>query len=157
MPHSNFSGRSALMPRPVHMVTRLRLDAALYEPATPYHKGQMGRPRLKGKRLPTLNTLLANPQTIWQQVRIEGWYGGTAREVELVSDPAVWYHTGLPAVPNEWVQRVDPQGKFEPQAFLCPDLTVTPVQILVWFRQRWQVEVTFEEAHRHLGMETQSP
>lgn len=43
------------MPHPIHIVTRLRLDAALYEPATPYRKGQMGCPRLKGKRLPTLN------------------------------------------------------------------------------------------------------
>ena len=143
------------MPRPVHMVTRLRLDAALYEPATPYRKGQMGRPRLKGKRLPTLYTLLADPQTVWQQIRIQGWYGGTAREVELVSDTAVWYHTGLLAVPIRWVLVRDPQGKFEPQAFLCTNLTVTPVQILVWFRRRWQVEVTFEEVHRHLGMETQ--
>lgn len=30
-----------------------------------------------------------------------------------------------------------------------------PEQILHWFRQRWQVEVTFEEACAHLGVETQ--
>lgn len=106
------------MPRPVHMVTRLRLDAALYEPATPYRKGQMGRPRLKGKRLPTLYRLLAAPQTLWQQVRIQGWYGGTAREVELVSDTAVWYHTGLPAVPIRWVLVRAPQGKERTAGFL---------------------------------------
>src|SRR5439155_10559344 len=38
--------------RPVTVITRLRLDAALYEPAPPRDPGQVGRPRLRGKRLP---------------------------------------------------------------------------------------------------------
>src|SRR3712207_1401257 len=42
------------LPKPVTFVTRLRLDAALYEPAPPRRAGQMGRPRLKGERLPNL-------------------------------------------------------------------------------------------------------
>lgn len=49
----------------------------------------------------------------------------------------------------------DPKGKFEPQALLCTDLSAQPMQILQWFRQRWQVEVTFEEVRSHLGVETQ--
>jgi hypothetical protein len=32
---------------------------------------------------------------------------------------------------------------------------VAPEQILAWFVQRWQLEVTFEEVRRHLGVETQ--
>lgn len=143
------------MPHPVHIVTRFRLDAALSEPAAARQKGQMGRPRHKGKRLPTLSAILANPKTMWQQVRVEGWYGGIEREVELVSDPAVWYHTGLPAVPIRWLLVRDPQAKFESQAFLCPNLSATPEQTLLWFRQRWQLEVTFEEVRSHLGVETQ--
>ena len=34
-------------------------------------------------------------------------------------------------------------------------MQATPDQILAWFVQRWQLEVTFEEARRHLGLETQ--
>ena len=49
----------------------------------------------------------------------------------------------------------DPKGKFEPQALLCTDLLVLPEQIVHWFRQRWQLEVTFEEVRAHLGVETQ--
>jgi hypothetical protein len=30
-----------------------------------------------------------------------------------------------------------------------------PVQIVGWFVRRWQVEVTFQEARTHLGLETQ--
>ena len=39
---------------PVTVITRLRLDSALYAPAPPRQPGQTGRPRLKGQRLSTL-------------------------------------------------------------------------------------------------------
>src|SRR5918998_1419325 len=45
---------------------RLRLDAALYEPAPPRPPGTIGRPRKKGARLPTLFDLLADESTSWQ-------------------------------------------------------------------------------------------
>ena len=41
------------------------------------------------------------------------------------------------------------------EAFFCTDLQATPVQILQWVVMRWSVEVTFEEARAHLGLETQ--
>ena len=37
----------------------------------------------------------------------------------------------------------------------CTDLDATPEQILARFVQRWHLEVTFEEARRHLGVKTQ--
>jgi hypothetical protein len=43
--------RCRSLKRPITFITRLRLDAALYEPAPPRKPGQMGRPRLKGERL----------------------------------------------------------------------------------------------------------
>lgn len=143
------------LPNPVHVVTRLRLDAALYTPAPPRQAKQVGRPRKVGQRLPTLNTLLEEAQTNWQSLLLEGWYGGRSYLLEITSQTAVWYHTGLPAVPIRWVLVRDPQGKLEPQAFLSTNLEATPEQILLWFRQRWQVEVTFEEVRAHLGVETQ--
>ena len=143
------------LPVPVHLVTRLRLDAALYQPAPLRLPKQTGRPRKVGKRLPTLKTVLSDATTVWQSVTIERWYGGHDYTVALTSQSAVWYHTGLPPVPLRWVLVKDPQNQFEPQAFLCTDLDATPEQILHWFRQRWQVEVTFEETRAHLGMETQ--
>jgi hypothetical protein len=49
----------------------------------------------------------------------------------------------------------DPQRRFSSQALLCTDLHRTPEQILGWFVQRWQLEVTFQETRAHLGVETQ--
>jgi hypothetical protein len=140
---------------PVTVVTRLRLDAALYDPAPPRRPGQIGRPRLKGPRQPTLAAVAADPQTMWTEFTVAHWYGTSARTVESVSATAVWYHSGLPPVPLRWVLIRDPQGHFATQALLCTDLTIARAQILAWFVQRWQLEVTFEEARRHLGLETQ--
>jgi DDE superfamily endonuclease len=139
----------------VAVVTRLRLDAALYEPAPERRAKQTGRPRKKGRRLPTLQQGANDRATQWQGVTVSGWYGQRERKVEIVSATCVWYHTGLPAVPIRWVLIRDPEGKFDTQALLCTKLEATPLQILAWFVMRWQVEVTFEEARAHLGMETQ--
>jgi hypothetical protein len=49
----------------------------------------------------------------------------------------------------------DPDGKFEPQALLSTNQALSGVQIVEWFVMRWQLEVTFEEARAHLGIETQ--
>jgi DDE superfamily endonuclease len=141
--------------RPISFITRLRLDAALYEPAPPRQPGQMGRPRLKGSRLPNLSKVVEDPKTAWMPISVSGWYGGAQRTVEIVSDTAVWYSTGLPAVPVRWVLIRDPQEEFKTQALLCTDLDADPERIISWFVKRWQMEATFQEARQRLGFETQ--
>src|ERR1051326_1203487 len=87
----------------VTVVTRLRLGAALYEPAPVRAPGRVGRPRKKGKRLPTLAQVAA-ARAKWQRLTVRGWYGEPEREVEVVSRTCVWYHTGKPSVPIRWGQ-----------------------------------------------------
>jgi hypothetical protein len=139
---------------PVTVVTRLRLDAALYDPAPTRKPGQRGAPRKKGARQPSLAQRIGDPATVWQSCVVP-WYAHTQRTVELATGTAIWYHTGMPTVPLRWVLIRDPLGKFTTQALLCTDLTATPTQIVEWFVLRWQLEVTFEEARAHLGIETQ--
>jgi hypothetical protein len=143
------------------VVTRLRLDAALFGFAQPKPKGR-GRPPVKGIRLPSLAHILLDPATLWQRHTVPLWYGRTNRSLEFTTDTAIWYHPGLPPVPIRWILVRDPnhkaknlRGKLEPQAFLCTDLQATPIEILDWFISRWQVEVTFQETRAHLGVETQ--
>jgi len=140
--------------QPVTLVTRLRLDAALYEPAPAREPGTKGAPRKKGERQPSLAQRLSDPRTVWERHTVQ-WYGGTTRQVDLASGTAVWYHSGKPVVPLRWVLIRDVLGQFEPQALLSTDQEVAAPQIVEWFVLRWQVEVTFEEARAHLGMETQ--
>jgi hypothetical protein len=145
----------ALAQRCIIVVTRLRLDAALYEPASFRLPGTNGRPRKKGKRLPTLRQVLEKKTTRWQRLLVPGWYGEGDRLIEVCSRTAVWYHTGLLPVPIRWVLVRDPQQRFDPQALLCTDLTQSPLTIVSWFVRRWQVEVTFQEVRKHLGVESQ--
>ena len=137
------------------LITRLRLDAALYDPAPARAPRQNGRPRTKGARRPTLQQVLKDVCTPWTPLTISKWYGGSPREVEICTDTALWYHAGLPPVELRWVLIRDPQEEFEPQALLSTDLAHQPAQIVEWFVRRWTMEVTFEEARAHLGIETQ--
>ena len=164
-------------------ITRLRLDARLYAPAPPRVPGTRGRPRVKGERLPPLAARLTDPSTSWEKAVIPGWYGsvdpvetgrssagrssagrssagrgrerGRERGVELATGTALWYASGHPPLPIRWVLVRDPLGRFEPQALLSTDLALSAAEIVGFFVRRWQVEVTFEETRRHLGVETQ--
>jgi hypothetical protein len=148
-------GRCRSLSNPIAFITRLRLDAALYEPAPPRRLGQMGRPHLKGERLPNLSVVAEDPTTEWTPMTLAHWYGEGERAVEVVSETGVWYSTGLPAVPLRWVLIRDPKEEFETQALLCTDLEAKPEQIIGWFLRRWQMEATFQEVRQRLGFETQ--
>jgi hypothetical protein len=137
------------------VVTRLRLDARLFAPPPPRTPRTIGRPRVVGERLPTLARRLDDRRTHWRRLVGGGWYGGGDRLVDACSGTALWRHPGLPVVPLRWVLVRDPLGEFRPQAFLCTDLHAAPADILSWFVRRWATEVTFAEARRHLGAETQ--
>ncbi len=137
------------------LITRLRLDAALYDPAPPRDPNAKGRPRLKGKRRPTLEAVLADDNTAWTTLEVDQWYGEGPRKVDVTTGSAVWYHAAKPPVAMRWVLIRDPKQRFKPQALLSTHLAHTPQQILTWFVRRWTMEVTFEEARAHLGMETQ--
>ncbi len=154
---SSFAALGLLAAVRQHMtvITRLRLDAALYDPAPLRVAGTVGRPCRKGKRQPTLQDKLDDAHTKWRTVMVARWYSQGARDIEIASETAVWVHAGMPVVPLRWVLVRDPGGKLAPQAFLCTDEAVQPEQIVAWFVQRWQIEVTFEEMRAHLGMETQ--
>lgn len=139
---------------PVCMIVRFRMDAALYEPAQ-NRLHQIGRPRKKGKRLPTLVKVAADPCTRWKRLTVREWYGEKKRKIEITSGTAVWSHSGQPAVPIRWVIVRDPKKRFKTQSLLCTDLSIPAEQIVQWFPRRWQAEVTFHETRTHLGVETQ--
>jgi hypothetical protein len=138
----------------VSVITRLRLDACLYDPASPREAGKKGRPALKGKRQPKLAERLQDPKTVWQKHTLS-WYGGTTREMEIATGTALWYQSPVPPVAIRWVLIRDPEGQYEPLALLCTDQQAEAVRIVEWFVLRWTIEVTFHEVRAHLGVETQ--
>jgi hypothetical protein len=72
------------------VITRLRLDAALWNPAPARQPGQTGRPRVQGARRPSPQQRLDDPTTPWTTLEVAQWYGGEAREVETYTETCVW-------------------------------------------------------------------
>ena len=128
-------------------LSRLRMDARLYAPPTRMNAK-------KGRRLPSLNQVLTDPHTVWTRVTLS-WYGGACKEVELCSQTALWATPGRAPFPLRWVLVRDPLGQMKAEAFLSSEPSLSPTQIVQWYICRWSVEVTFQEARAHLGMETQ--
>ena len=139
----------------VCLITRLRLDANLFEQAPARTPGKRGRPALKGPRLPKPSAVLADPATAWTRVAMAEWYGGQVRALEYVSGVAVWYSRRMPPALIRWVLVRDPSGERDAQAFLCTNTGLEPVAILSRIVFRWRIETTFQEVREHLGVETQ--
>jgi len=139
---------------PVTYVSRLRLDAGLYDWPGPQPKGKRGPKPKKGLRQPSLKARLQDPTTVWRTLTLD-WYHGERRTLDLTTGTALWYTRGQDPLPLRWVLVRDPLGKLLPAAFFVTDLAATPEQLLAWVVMRWGIEVTFEEARAHLGLETQ--
>ena len=139
---------------PVTYVSRLRLDARLHDWPGPQPKGKPGRKPKKGVRQPSLEARLIDPATVWRTMTID-WYQGEQRTLDIATGLALWYTPGQDPLPLRWVLVRDPLGKLLPAAFFATDLDATPEQILAWVVMRWGIEVTFEEARAHLGLESQ--
>jgi hypothetical protein len=138
----------------VVMVSRLRLDAALYHPPGPQPAGKRGRKPTKGSRQRSLKVWAARSDTPWESVTVD-WYQGAQKTLRVFSRTALWYTSGWAPVAIRFVVVRDPDGRLADAAFLCTDLQASPTQIVEWVVMRWAVEVTFEEARAHLGLETQ--
>jgi hypothetical protein len=111
------------------MVTRLRLDARLFDPPPPRRPGTRGRRRVTGPRQPTLVQRLADPASRWRRVTVSQWYGEGRRELDILTGTAVWDHAGR-RVPVRWVLVRDVGGEHDPQAFLCTDQGADALDIL---------------------------
>ena len=138
----------------VTLLSRLRLDARLFDFPGPEVPGKRGPKPQKGERLPKLKDLVDNPDQDWQETRVK-WYGGVMKHIRFLTGVCLWHTPGQKPVLIRWTLVVDPDGKCKPEAFFSTDTQLTPIPIVEYFVLRWGVEVTFQESRRHLGVETQ--
>jgi hypothetical protein len=140
--------------REVTYVTRLQMNARLFDEPPPRQPGQRGRARVVGDRQPKPEDWLDDPHAPWQPLVVR-WYDGQPRTVEAISQVALWYTCGVPTLLGRWVVVRDPLGKLEPCVLFATNPTATPDQIVAWYVARWSQETTFEEVRAQLGFETQ--
>src|SRR5512135_75124 len=138
----------------VTMICRLRLDAALYHPPGLQPPGKRGPKPKKGARQRRLMEWAGRSDTPWEEVEVDG-YGGRRKRVQLFSRTGLWHRRGCDPVAIRYVLARDPEGEPPDAADLCTDEGVAPEAILKYVVPRWSMEVTFEEARAHLGLETQ--
>jgi hypothetical protein len=138
--------------RHLTLVSKFYRDAALYEPPPPRTPRTMGRPRVKGPKLASPQEVVANTAT--RTSLTVAWYGGTTRDIEIVTGTGHWYRIGEALVEVRWVYVHDCTGTHRDEYFLTTDLTMKPQHIVECYTQRWSIETTFQECREYLKLES---
>jgi hypothetical protein len=138
----------------ITLICRLRLDAALYDPPGLQPPSKRGPKPKKGPRQRRLTEWASDGLTPWETIVVD-WYGGQRRQMQVFSRTGLWYTRGQDPVAIRYVLTRDPAGSLPDAAYFCTEERWLPVEVLTYVVQRWSVEVTFEEARAHLGLETQ--
>jgi hypothetical protein len=146
---SAYAGRTVLEDRPsnVQVVSRLRLDAALYARPPRRRPGQKGRPRRRGDRLPALALVIARRRR-WTALPLVLY--GRAITPRIFTLDALWYGALRTQLIRIVVVR-DPSGRRRDEAFFCTDLGCDAAFVLQTYAHRWTLEVTFHDSKQHLG------
>jgi hypothetical protein len=149
---SAYTNASLIKGRPsnVTLIGRGRLDAALYAPPPRRRPGQMGRPRVRGKRLPSAAQQASRKNAPWKKVVVTV-YGRTVTVRVLVID-ALWYIATGSEVARLIVVRDFP-GHEKDDVFVSTDPKLSARHIISSFSKRWSLEVTFHESKGKLGFE----
>ena len=138
----------------VTLVSRLKMNARLFDFPAKRAPNKRGRPPLKGERLVNFKQMLSLENLSWKEAKISG-HSGTKSLVRFISNTCIWGSDRSIPIPIRWVLVVDPKGKMDPLPLMSTDPLLTPEQIIELYVDRWSLEVTFEETREHLGVETQ--
>ena len=132
------------------LTSRMRRDAALYEPAPP-RTGKRGRPRTRGARLPTPPQLAARARhRDWERVDID--VRGRSVERLVYVRNVLWYSVNKRDLVRLVVVR-DPEGIEPDDFFFTTELSATGAEVASRYTGRWSIEVTFRDSKQHLGGE----
>jgi hypothetical protein len=132
------------------VTSRIRRDAALYDFPSPRHPGQMGRPRKKGERLPSLTAWAARTRKGWKQVVVDR--RGRLEQRLLLSREVLWYHV-CGVRPIRVVVSRDPTGHEKDDFLFTTDLALSPGAVVSHYFGRWPIEDTLRSSKQSLGGE----
>lgn len=132
-----------------HLVSHMRRDAAIYALPPQRRAHQRGRPRKKGTRLPTPQTM-AQCARHWQRVQVNE--RGQMRDRLIYTRVVLWY-TVCPDAPVKLVIVRDPSDQEPDDLFFTTDLEMPPEQVVEAYAGRWCVEDTFKNTKQFIGGE----
>jgi len=76
--------------------------------------------------------------------RTAAWYGGSTRDIEIVTRTGHWYRIGEDLVEVRWVDVHDWTGHHRDEYVFTTDITMSPQQVVECYIQRWSIETTFQ-------------
>ncbi len=138
------------LPDNVHLVSRIRKDAALFAHPAPKKTNKPGRPRKKGKRLPSPKDIAPADKKKGLVLKLN-LYGKIVRR-QVFQSQALWYEVSPDRPVNIVIVR-DPQNACADEFFFTTDLALSPAEIIYIYTGRWPIEVVFRESKQYLGIQ----
>jgi hypothetical protein len=138
----------------IALVSRLKMNARIYALPEEAPAGKRGRKAKKGVRLISFKEMLTIEDLPWEEAEIAG-YDGKKKKVKYLTNTSIWGADGFRPIAIRWVLVKDPTGEMDPLPLMSTDANLTAVKIMELYVDRWGLEVTFQEAREHLGIETQ--
>lgn len=137
------------LPR-THVTSRMRRDAALYLPPPRRKRGQRGRPRKRGRRLPSPEQLARRTTQGWVATAVD--VRSKLVERLLLCRTVLWYHV-CPHHPVLLVIVRDPARNEPDDFFFTTDLSTAPAAVAGQYAGRWSIEDTMRSTKQALGGE----
>lgn len=144
--YASLAGR---LPPGVHLISRIRSDAAIYRKPARKPKGKRGRPRSRGERLPTPEEIAAKA-TDWRPIK--STQRGKERTWLVIVRHVVW-HKVLPGTYIRLTIFRDPNGIEKDDYFFTTDTNLEPEFLIARYGSRWGIEDTFRNGKQFLGIE----
>jgi hypothetical protein len=136
--------------RHLTLISQFYGDAALSELPPPRTPTTLGRPRVKGRKLLSPKEVVA-PTTPRPCLTV-AWYGGTTRNIKVVTGTGYWYRIGAALVAVRWVDVHACTGTPRDAYFLTTEVTMSPQQSVEGYPQRWSIETTFQACRAYLKL-----
>ena len=146
---SAYGGRSVAenLPENFELTSRILLNAKLYDDPEP-RQGR-GRPRKKGRVLPTPQEVANNRKRKWKRKKLSLY--GKRRVVEIKEHTGLWKSSGFRRIHITIVR--DASRSTPDQAFYTTDHSTTALETLSRYAARWSIETAFQNAKSHFGFE----
>jgi hypothetical protein len=141
--YASLAGR---LPPRVHLISRIRRDAVLYDLPPQRRPHQRGRSRKRGQRL-ACPERMARQVRSWKQIRTSE--RGHKRTRLSYVRRVLWYKVSQ--TPMLLVISRDPQGKELDDFFISTDLTLADRVVIGGLAGRWCIEETNRNVKQHLG------
>ena len=135
------------LPPKVTFTSRMRSDAALYALPKRPRVRRPGRPRQKGRRLPT-PARMAKRVRAWKRVKVLMY--GEERERLAWTRKVLWWGVAK-AVPVLLVISRDPDGRQKDNFFVTTDVAAAGAHVVEVFACRWGIEEVFREGKQLVG------